>query len=76
MANSELYGKTFSVPHDVINYVKMMQNSFPNGKSNERANNIIRGTLTYQDLKKIKHDMENGISREDFALWGGNAMKN
>jgi len=77
MANSELYDKTFVVPSNVINYVRMMQNSLPRGKDNERANNIVnKGVLTYQVLKRIKHDMENGASREEYALWGGNLMKN
>jgi 8-oxo-dGTP pyrophosphatase MutT (NUDIX family) len=80
MANSELYGKTFPVPSDVIKYVQTVLVSNPNGEGVKRAKFIVKnGILTYQELKRLKNffDTYNPeiTDKMQYALAGGNLMK-
>jgi hypothetical protein len=52
--NSEMYGNQYQVPQDVLN-------SLENHKDETTIKNIfINGYLTYQNMKKILHDIDNG----------------
>ena len=52
--NSEMYGNQYQVPQDVLS-------SLENHKDETTINNIfIKGYLTYQNMKKILHDINNG----------------
>ena len=52
--NSEMYGNTYEVPHNVLS-------SLENFKDEKTIHNIFtNGYLTYQNMKKILHDIDNG----------------
>ena len=52
--NSEIYGKQYQVPHNVLT-------SLENFKDERTIHNIFtNGYLTYQNMKKILHDIDNG----------------
>ncbi len=52
--NSEMYGNQYQVPQDVLS-------SLENYKDETTINNIFtKGYLTYQNMKKILHDIDNG----------------
>ena len=52
--NSEMYGNTYEVPHNVLS-------SLENFKDERTIHNIFtNGYLTYQNMKKILHDIDNG----------------
>ena len=52
--NSEMYGNQYQVPQDVLS-------SLENHKDETTINNIFaKGYLTYQNMKKILHDIDNG----------------
>jgi len=84
--NSQLYDNEYSIPNDIINYIKDKLSSYGNtigSRENgvERANNIIKtGKCTYQQLKKIKNYFDNiedyGFNQKEFDLNGGILMKN
>lgn len=80
MANSELYGKTFSVPPDVIKYIQTVLVSTPTGEGVKRAKFIVKnGVLTYQELKGLKHFFDTfnpqTSNKSQYALAGGDLMK-
>ena len=51
--NSEMYGNTYEVPHNVLS-------SLENFKDERTIHNIFtNGYLTYQNMKKILHDIKN-----------------
>ena len=80
MANQELYDKNYPVPQDVRKYVNGVLVSHPHGDGVKRAKNIINnGYLTYQALKKLKHDFETLRLKEtnpmQYELAGGDLMK-
>jgi len=52
--NSEMYGNQYEVPHNVLT-------SLENFKDERTIHNIFtNGYLTYQNMKKILHDIDNG----------------
>jgi hypothetical protein len=52
--NSEMYGNQYQVPHNVLT-------SLENFKDERTIHNIFtNGYLTYQNMKKILHDIDNG----------------
>jgi len=51
--NSDMYGKQYQVPHNVLT-------SLENFKDERTIHNIFtNGYLTYQNMKKILHDINN-----------------
>jgi hypothetical protein len=51
--NSDMYGNTYEVPHNVLS-------SLENFKDERTIHNIFtNGFLTYQNMKKILHDIQN-----------------
>jgi 8-oxo-dGTP diphosphatase len=78
MGNSQLYGKAFPVPSEVLKGIQTTLVSNPTGDGVRRAKFILKnGTLTYQDMKRLKNyfDHYNGENDAQYALAGGNAMK-
>ena len=63
--NKELYEKEFEIPSDVLS-------SLENFKSEKTIANLLsKGKITYSNIKKIIHDMENG----ELDKLGGNSFK-
>lgn len=76
--NSDLYNKTFKLPSDVLKHLQTTLASTPKGEGVKRAKFLLKnGVVTYQDLKRIKHDFENTIKRgsSQYELAGGDLMK-
>lgn len=76
--NSELYNKTYKLPSDVLKHLQTTLVSIPQGEGVKRAKFLLKnGVVTYQDLKRIKHDIENTIKRgsPQYQLAGGDLMK-
>lgn len=77
MANSYLVNKQYKIPKDVIESIKSVLISHPQGNGVKRAKFILNnGTLSYESMKRIKHDLESSINdKVQYALAGGNLMK-
>lgn len=75
MANSQLIDKTYKISDEVVNYIRSILNAHPIGDGVRRAKFIINNrNLTYQALKRIKHDLENANNKIQYALAGGDLM--
>lgn len=77
--NQELYGKTFPVPPEVLKSIQATLVFNPTGDGVRRAKFILKnGMLSYQDMKRLKNyfDHYNGENDVQYALAGGNRMKN
>lgn len=56
-ANSELQGKTYTMPEEIVNFLRTKLNS---GEGAERINAIIQNPAqSYEQVKRFKHDIEN-----------------
>ena len=80
MANSDLYGKKWTVPNDVISKLnKSINNSNKSDKGYKRAQNITSDrAMSYSMLKRIKNffDSFSGNKNDsDYLLSGGDSMK-
>lgn len=80
MANSELYGRSFPIPEEIIKNIKGAIVKYPNSNGVKRAKYIVNNKqLTYQALKGIKNffDYFNSAedSKEKYILAGGDQMK-
>jgi 8-oxo-dGTP diphosphatase len=76
--NSELYGRTFTVPNQVLNKLRSALSAHPQGDGVRRAKFILKnGQLTYQAMKRIKNffDNYNGNDPKQYELSGGDLMK-
>jgi len=75
MANSQLINNTYKISDKVINYIRSILTAHPTGDGVRRAKFIINNRdLTYQSLKRIKHDLENSVDKIQYALAGGDLM--
>jgi mutator protein MutT len=76
--NSELYGKNFAVPKNILNVISAAITRYPDSEGIRRAKFILKnGSLTYQALKRLKHDMSGmGANDVQYLLAGGEDMKN
>lgn len=54
MANSELLNKNFTIPEELFNKLRQSNATILNNRS-----------VTYQNIKKAKHDLENGNVQVD-----------
>ena len=72
--NSKLYGKVFEVPQNVLEFLRKQ----PNIEGLKRNDNILEtGTVTYQQLKRILHDlktMNRILEPQKFNYYGGDLM--
>lgn len=77
MANSQLIDKYYKIPPDILKNIRTVLMSNPSGDGVKRAKFILKnGSLTYQSMKRIKHDLEHmGDDQVQFALAGGDLMK-
>ena len=77
MANRDLYNKRYNIPPAVINYVKTKLASYPTENGKNRAKNIVKNRfLTYQAIKRLKHDMQNmDRNSVQYQLAGGKDME-
>jgi hypothetical protein len=82
--NSELYGKTYPVPQDVIDYLHQCHQAV--GEVDETTEGFKRnkdlrekGEVTYQQLKRMKNWFDNFNGHQDeisHILNGGHYVKN
>lgn len=82
--NSELYGKTYPVPQDVLEYLDQCSKSV--GEVDETTEGFKRnkdlrekGEITYQQLKRMKNWFDNFKGHQDeipHILNGGHYVKN
>lgn len=77
MANQDLYNKRYQIPPAVINYVKGVLTSYPTENGKNRAKNIVKNRfMTYQAMKRLKHDMQNmDKSSAQYKLAGSKDME-
>jgi len=77
MSNAKLLDKQYRIPPDILTYIRTVLISNPNGEGVKRAKFILRnGRLTYQAMKRIKHDLETNINdKVQYGLTGGELMK-
>ena len=65
--NKELYEKQYEIPSDVLSKLE------PFKSEKTIANLLSKGKITYSNIKKIIHDMENGkidnLGGNDFKSW-------
>lgn len=56
--NKDLYGKQYKIPDNVLSHLK-------NYSGNETVDNLLSsGNISYSQMKKIKHRIENGEKNE------------
>jgi hypothetical protein len=82
--NSELYGKTYTVPQDVVEYLEQCHQAV--GEVDETTEGFKRNkdlrekkTITYQQLKRMKNWFDNFDGHQDdtsHILNGGHYVKN
>ena len=82
MANKDLYGNTYTVPHDVVSVINKEINRNKNNKSlkgYKRAQNIVGDkSMTYSMLKRIKNffdGFKGGKENSEYLINGGDKMK-
>ena len=80
MANSELYGKTFIIPSEVLKSIQTTLISNPNGTGVKRAKYLLKnGVITYQALERLKNFFKYFNSEVDdksqYELAGGELMR-
>jgi len=76
--NSELYGKSFIIPKNILNNINSALISNPNSEGIKRAKFMLRnGSITYQALERLKNFFNtfNGDAAQ-YNLAGGDEMKN
>lgn len=56
--NKDLYGKQYKIPNNILDHLKKYSN-------NESISNLLsNGNISYSQMKKLKHRMENGEKKE------------
>lgn len=70
--NQELYGQIYEIPDNILSNLEKYS-------GNERIKNLINSKqISYSNLKKFKHDMENGekesLGGEFFENWIKNTL--
>lgn len=80
MANSQLYDKSFKLPPDVLKYIQVSLNRYPDENGIKRAKFLLKnGCVTYQTLKRLKNFFDNYTNNENktqYELAGGDLMRN
>jgi len=78
MANQELLGKTYTIPDNIRNAVKMTLASTSDTNGAKRAKTIINnGTISYEAMMKWRHEMQTVDKVNDikYRLGGGAEME-
>lgn len=78
--NKNLYDKQYKIPSNVLNYIRSVLVSNPNGEGVKRAKHILNnGMITYQAMKRLKNFFDYFNPQTDdktqYALAGGDLMK-
>ena len=81
MANSELYGKNFEVPKNVLDYISKQILMYPKSDGIKRAKFLLNNkSVTYQTLKRLKNFFDEIDTTQNdsiqYRLAGGDLMKN
>lgn len=79
MANSELYGKEYNVPEEILDNIRKTLVNYPNHEGVKRAKHLLKnGVVTYQTLKRLKNFFDDSKSKDNiqYELAGGDSMKN
>lgn len=78
--NSDLKDRVFKIPDDVFNYIHQVFTSLTDKSvdGTQRAKNLLRTkNVTYAQIKRILHDLENGDPEStQYQLAGGEPMLN
>ena len=75
--NSKLYDKVYMLPSNVLTKIQTALASTPHGNGVKRAKFLLNnGQITYQDMKRIKHDLEEDHDQysQEYNLAGGDDM--
>lgn len=82
MANKELQGNKYDIPKELLVKLKNILLSFNGGKNvrgiSRLENLVSKGSVTYEQLKRIKNFFDNSTPDEDiteYRLNGGESMK-
>lgn len=79
MANSQLQGKRYLVPSEVLQSIESALVKYPNVDGVKRAKNIIhKPDLSYEEMKRLKNYFDTANPETDgirYALTGGNGMR-
>lgn len=74
MANSSLQGKTYQIPFQILSSIKSLD-----GQGIERVTAILNNSnLTYEQVKRLKHDIENGVFPGDWSkllMWANSILE-
>lgn len=76
--NKDLYNNTYKIPDEIIKLIKVSIYKYPNNEGIKRAKNLINsGSITYQNMKRIKNlfDNPNNTTKEQLELAGGEQMR-
>jgi len=79
MANSQLQGKTYLVPTEILNSIEAAKVNYPNSEGIKRAKNILNEpNLSYDWMRRLKNYFDKANPQTDgirYALAGGDAMR-
>ena len=80
MSNSQLMGREFPMPPNLVEYINKCIHQYANDAEGVmRAKNLIStGMVNYNQLKKILHEMKYMDKEKDYVrynLYGGNMME-
>lgn len=77
--NSELYGKTYKLPENVLSYIQSVLTKYPQGDGVRRAKYMLRNqSITYQAMKRLKNFFDTFSptgDRRQYELAGGDLMR-
>jgi 8-oxo-dGTP pyrophosphatase MutT (NUDIX family) len=77
--NSELYGNEYKIPDYLLKRINAKLMTAPANSGVKRAKNLVKnGSLTYQQMKRIKNfyeNMDHERDKEQFELMGGEPMR-
>jgi len=86
--NKDLKDKVYTIPPLVLSVIKDNVNRYPEDiNGTKRAKNLLNGSVNYNQLKRILHDMKNFTKKGDlgkynlaggkpFETWGWTILKN
>ena len=74
--NNDLKNDTYVLPDSILSLLTSnLESLSPGDKGYDRCKNMVSdGSLTYPQAKKFKHELENELEDEDYAVVGGDDM--
>lgn len=77
--NSMLYGKSYSLPKEIMDFIQVQYNKYPQHNGSKRAKNLLKNkSITYSSLKKMKNYFDYTNKDSDvieYNLNGGDLMR-